>query len=89
MRLRGIGIPTLTAGGLVFVGDMGGTFYASDAQTEQTLWSQKIGGALGGGVITYQVNGVQRLVVATGMTSPIWPTEKTTAKIVVLSVAAR
>jgi hypothetical protein len=29
------------------------------------------------------------LAVATGMTSPIWPTEKTTAKIVVLGVEAR
>jgi alcohol dehydrogenase (cytochrome c) len=80
---------TPTAGGLVFVGDMGGTFYALDAQTGQTLWSQKIGGAVGGGVITYQANAVQRIAVATGMTSPIWPTEKTTAKIIVLSVAAR
>lgn len=78
---------TPTAGGLVFVGDMGGTFYAFDAQTGETLWSQKIGGALGGGVITYRVNGVQRVAVATGMTSPIWPTEQTTAKVVVLGVA--
>ena len=80
---------TLTAGGLVFVGDMGGNLYAFNAETGQILWSQKMGGALGGGVITYRVNGVQRLAVATGMTSPIWPTEKTTAKIVVLGVEAR
>ena len=30
-----------------------------------------------------------RVAVATGMTSPIWPTEKTTAKLVVLSVESR
>jgi len=48
-----------------------------------------IGGALGGGVITYQSQGVQRIAVAAGMTSPIWPTEKTTAKVIVLSVPTR
>ena len=36
---------------------------------------------------TYKVNGVQRVAVAAGMTSPIRPTEKTTAKIMVLGVA--
>jgi len=39
---------TPTAGGLVFVGDMGGNLYAFNAETGQMLWSQKIGGALGG-----------------------------------------
>jgi alcohol dehydrogenase (cytochrome c) len=33
---------------------MGGTHYAFDATTGDTLWSQKIDGALGGGVITYR-----------------------------------
>jgi alcohol dehydrogenase (cytochrome c) len=80
---------TPTAGGLVFVGDMGGTLYAFDAQSGEALWSQKLGGALGAGVITYQTKGEQRIAVATGMTSPIWPTEKTTAKVIVLSVATR
>ena len=78
-----------TAGGLVFAGDMGGTLYAFDAKTGDTPWSQKIGGALGGGVITYRHKGAQRVALATGMTSPIWPTEKTTAKLVVLSVESR
>ena len=52
---------TPTAGGLVFVGDTGGTLYAFDSRTGQVLWSQKIGGALGGVVITYRVYGVRRL----------------------------
>ena len=34
----------------MFFGDMG---YALDAATGQKLWGQKIGGAIGGGVITY------------------------------------
>lgn len=52
------------------------------------LWSRKLDGALDGEVITYRVNGVQRVAVAAGMTSPAWPTENTTAKILVLGVAA-
>jgi outer membrane protein assembly factor BamB len=36
---------TPTAGGVVFFGDMGGNFYALDANTGDKLWGQKIGGA--------------------------------------------
>ena len=78
---------TPTGGGLLLFGDMAGTLYAFDAAKGVQLWAQKIGGAIGGGVITYQgKGGAQRVAVATGMTSPIWPTEKTTAKVVVLGL---
>ncbi len=82
-----MGGTTPTAGGLLFFGDMAGTLYAFDAAKGAQLWAQKIGGAIGGGVITYQgAGGRQRVAVAAGMTSPIWPTEKTTAKVVVLGL---
>ena len=77
---------TPTAGGVVFFGDMGGNFYALDADTGEKLWGQKIGGAIGGGVITYETNGQQRVAVATGLTEVIWPSEQTTAKVSVLGV---
>jgi alcohol dehydrogenase (cytochrome c) len=77
---------TATAGGLVFAGDLGGTLYAFDARSGQKLWSAKVGGAIGGGVITYTQGGAQRIAVAAGMTSPVWPTEKTTGKVVVLGL---
>ena len=44
-----------------------------------------LGGAVAGGVITYDAGSGQRIAVATGLTSPIWPTPKGTAKIVVLA----
>ena len=44
---------TPTAGGVVFFGDIGGNFYALDAANGQKLWGQDLGGAIGGGVITY------------------------------------
>ena len=81
-----LGGVTPTAGGLVFFGDMGGNFYALDAATGQKLWGQKIGGAIGGGVITYTVNGAQKVAVATGYVSPALPAEIRRAKIAILGV---
>ena len=79
-----VGGVTPTAGGLVLFGDVGGYFYAVDAASGQKLWGEKIGGAIGGGVITYAIGGVQRIAVAAGFESIIWPTEASTAKVIVL-----
>ena len=77
---------TPTAGGLVFFGDMGGNFYALDTATGQKLWGQKIDGAIGGGVITYTVNGAQKVAVAAGYVSPAVPAEIRRAKIAILGL---
>ena len=81
-----IGAVTPTAGGLVFFGDMGGNFYALDAATGQKLWGKKIGGAIGGGVITYTANGAQKVAVATGYVSPAFPVEIRRAQVAVLGL---
>ena len=47
---------------------------------------QKIGGAIGGGVITYSADGAQKIAVAAGLTGVAWPTEAVTGKIVVLGL---
>ncbi len=77
---------TVTAGGVVFFGDMGGNFYALDAATGRRLWGRKIGGAIGGGVITYTAGGSQKVAVATGLTEVLWPTDITTAKVSILGL---
>jgi alcohol dehydrogenase (cytochrome c) len=77
---------TSTAGGLIFAGDMGGNLYAFDSRTGSVLWSRPTGGAIGGGVITYRDHGSQKVAAAVGMTSPIWPTIKTTAKVLVFDL---
>lgn len=81
-----LGGMTPTAGGIVFFGDMGGNFYVLDAASGQRLWGQKIGGAIGGGVITYNSDGAQRIAVAAGFTSILWPTEVVTGKVVILGL---
>jgi alcohol dehydrogenase (cytochrome c) len=77
---------TPTGGGIVFFGDMGGNFYVVNASDGQRLWGQKLEGAVAGGVITYTANGSQRVAVAAGYSSIIWPTEQGTAKIVILGL---
>jgi alcohol dehydrogenase (cytochrome c) len=77
---------TPTAGGVVFFGDMGGNFYALNAATGVKLFGQKIGGAVGGGVITYDAGQGQRVAAATGLTEVLWPSEITTAKVSVLGL---
>ena len=81
-----VGAMTPTAGGVVFFGDLGGNFYALDAATGEKLWSQDLGGAIGGGVITYTANGAQKVAVASGFTMLAWPTKIVTAKIVILGL---
>ena len=78
---------TPTAGGVVMFGDLGGNFYLLDAETGRKLWGRKIGGAIGGGLITYSAAGGQKIAVATGLANINMPTEVTTAKIVVLGLA--
>jgi len=79
-----LGAVTPTAGHVVFAGDMGGNLYALDADTGSKLWSSQLGGAIAGGLISYDSGMGQRVAVAVGMTSPIWPTAKVTAKVVIL-----
>ena len=80
---------TPTGGGVVYFGDVGGNFYVLDARNGKRLWGRKIGGAIGGGVITYTTRGVQRVAAAVGFTSILWPTEVTTGKIVILGLPRR
>jgi alcohol dehydrogenase (cytochrome c) len=77
---------TPTAGGVVFFGDIGGMFYALDSATGQKLWGQHLGGALGGGVITYVAGGSQKVAVAGGFSMLAWPTKPVHAKVVVFGL---
>src|SRR5689334_2109756 len=60
--------------------------FGSRSSTGQKLWGQQLGGAIGGGVITYAVDGAQKVAAAFGFTHPVWPTKIVTAKIAVLGL---
>ncbi len=81
-----VGGMTPTAGGVVFFGDIGGDFYALNSATGEKLWSQDLGGAIAGGVITYTAEGAQKVAVAAGFTMLAWPTKIVKAKVVILGL---
>lgn len=82
-----LGGVTPTAGGVLFFGDLEGRLYAFDSATGKKIWSRDLGGAIGGGVISYDTGAGQRVAVADGMTSPLWPAPSVDAKVVVLGLA--
>ncbi|MDE0649415.1 MAG: PQQ-binding-like beta-propeller repeat protein [Gammaproteobacteria bacterium] len=54
-----------TAGGLVFVGDFGRWIRAYDVRTGEVLWRSRLGTSVMGYPISYEVDGVQYVAVAT------------------------
>jgi len=77
---------TATAGGLVFTGDLDGQILAYDAANGKELWRNATGKAIGGGVISYQAGGVQRIAAATGMNAGTWNIRSGPARIVVYAL---
>jgi len=77
---------TPTAGGVVFTADIGGTAYAFDADSGRVLWQQNLGQSIGGGVLSYAVGGRQRIGMAVGMRSPLWPGASAASRIVVFGL---
>ncbi|HXO85406.1 MAG TPA: PQQ-binding-like beta-propeller repeat protein [Gemmatimonadales bacterium] len=77
---------TATAGGLVFTGDLDGQVLAYDVTSGKLLWRKPAGGAIGGGVISYEAGGKQRVAVAAGLNSPIWPVRGGPARVVVYAL---
>ena len=74
---------TPTAGGLVFTADLGGTVYAFDSDNGQVLWRKSTGQSIGGGIVSYAIGGHQRIGIASGMRSPIWPGGAVASRILV------
>jgi alcohol dehydrogenase (cytochrome c) len=77
---------TPTTGGVIFTGDLNGDVLALDAASGSVLWRNPTGAPLGGGVISYQTDGRQRVAVAAGMSPSNWPVAKTSARVIVYSL---
>jgi alcohol dehydrogenase (cytochrome c) len=63
----GNGATLVTAGDVVFWGDLNQAFRAFDADTGKILWQTKLGGPIQNSTITYRVNGKQYVAVITGL----------------------
>ncbi len=57
---------TPTAGGVTFAGDLGGNFLVFDSRTGAIVHKAQAGGAMAGGVVTYEVGGRQYVAFAAG-----------------------
>ena len=78
---------TPTKGGLVFFGDMNGNAFAFDAANGKKLWQTKFDGAPGGGLITYMVDGHQRVAITSGAITVVFPlSPKANSKITVFGL---
>ena len=55
-----------TAGGLVFAGDLEGRFMALSAETGEVLWDFQTGSGILAPPITYQLDGIQYVAIASG-----------------------
>jgi alcohol dehydrogenase (cytochrome c) len=77
---------TPTAGGLVFTADLTGRFRAFDAESGAVLFELDTGQSIGGGIVSYTAGGAQRIGVASGMKSGIWPGAATESRIQVLGL---
>jgi len=57
---------TPTRGGVTFAGDLGGNFYVFDSENGDILHTEDVGGAMAGGVATYEIAGKQYIAMAAG-----------------------
>lgn len=63
---------TVTAGNVVLTGELTGDLIALDATTGEELYRFNTGGAIGGGVIAYELAGRPHVAVMSGNQSPLW-----------------
>jgi alcohol dehydrogenase (cytochrome c) len=77
---------TPTAGGVVFTADLTGRLRAFDAESGAVLYELDTGQSIGGGIVSYSAAGKQRIGVASGMKSGIWPGAATESRIQVFAL---
>ncbi|MGD8870453.1 MAG: PQQ-binding-like beta-propeller repeat protein, partial [Gemmatimonadota bacterium] len=61
-----VGAVTATAGDVLFVGELTGDLVALDAESGEELFRSYTGGPIGGGVVSYEVDGKQYVAVSSG-----------------------
>ena len=63
---------TTTAGGVVFTGELTGDFLVLDARSGVVRYRFNTGGPMGGGIVTYAVNGKQYVAAMSGQPGSSW-----------------
>lgn len=73
---------TATSGGVLFTGDLDNNFLVLDASNGKSLYRFNTGGSVGGGVLTYELNGKQYVATTSGVVSGFFGGSGTSAVIV-------
>src|SRR6266851_2051492 len=73
---------TVTSGGMLFTGDLNNDFLAMDASNGKTLYRFNTGGSIGGGVISYAIDGKQYVATTSGVVSGFFGGSGTSAIII-------
>ncbi|MBZ5658719.1 MAG: PQQ-binding-like beta-propeller repeat protein [Acidobacteriia bacterium] len=63
---------TTTSGNIVFGGELTGDFIVLDAVSGDVLYRFNTGGSIGGGIVTYEIDGKQYVGVMSGRLSGFW-----------------
>jgi alcohol dehydrogenase (cytochrome c) len=77
---------TATSADLLFTGELEGDFLVLDARDGAVLYRFNTGGAINGGVVTYQVGGKQHVAVTSGSATRFWRTPLGSATVIIFAV---
>jgi alcohol dehydrogenase (cytochrome c) len=77
---------TATSADLVFTGELNGDFIVLDGRDGSVLYRSNTGGAISGGIVTYQVGGKQYVAVTSGAATRFWRMPPASATVVVFSL---
>jgi alcohol dehydrogenase (cytochrome c) len=80
---------TPTASGLLYTGDLDGNLLVFDAATGKIILNKKVGGPIGGGIITYSIDGKQYIAIATGLNGHLFKTVIGRSSIVIYSLPSK
>jgi len=73
---------TATSGGVLFTGDLDNNFLVIDASNGNTLYKFNTGGTVGGGVLSYEVDGKQYVATTSGVVSGFFGGSGTSALVI-------
>ena len=79
---------TVTSADLLLTGELDGDFLVLDARDGTVLYRFYTGGAMNGGVVTYQVGGKQYVAVTSGNATYFWRRPVGSATVIVFSLPA-
>ena len=77
---------TATSADLLFTGELDGDFLVLDARDGTVLFRHGTGGAMNGGVVTYQIAGKQYVAVTSGAANIYWGLPVAAARVTVFAL---